>query len=195
MAHKFASFHSGKNKRTVNEEKIKELLSVSFIRLIAERAGFVATKPSSDYGDDLYVKRLHFTPKFSKLQYFSTGELVGIQVKCVTQSRLAYTAQTIRFDLKEKPYNHLILRMEAWKKGGKIPLILVLVILPDDHTKWLNYDEKDAVLSLSSQAYWYLPDAKAKASPNRSTKRILISRENKINLNFFGEIFQKLHPI
>ena len=99
----------------MNEETIKELLSVNYIRVIAEREGFIVTKVEQDYGDDLFIKEVERFASKIGFSFLTTGKQIGIQVKCTTEKSIQTTKDGLKFRLKGKNYYHLVERFKKWK--------------------------------------------------------------------------------
>ncbi|MEK7256077.1 MAG: DUF4365 domain-containing protein [Bacteroidota bacterium] len=172
----------------MNDEKIKELFSINFLRLIAERAGFVVTKPSEDYGDDLIIKELKVSLHFGSRQIYTSGKMVGLQAKCTTEKSIRRSKGKFAFDLDAKPFNHLVLRRDTWSLEKLPPLVLVVFVLPENPSDWLSHDAKSGKLTLSGKGYWYLPETNAELTKNQDRERIFLSEENQVDLNFYQEM-------
>jgi len=81
----------------LNEETIKELLSVNFIRVIAEREGFIVTKVEQDYGDDLVIKQVEKMVSSRGFKYFSTGGMIEVQLRCTTEKKIKRLEDKIQY--------------------------------------------------------------------------------------------------
>lgn len=174
----------------MNEETIKELLSVNFIRVIAERAGFIVTKIGQDYGDDLLIKRVKKSQSRKGFKYFSSGEMFEVQMKCTTETSIKIVDNKLKFRLKGRNYYHLVERFNQWKSDKYTPLILIILILPEDKTKWLSIDLENGGITIGGKAFWYLPQEGALAKVDMTQKTISISEENQVSLNTFKQLFK-----
>lgn len=96
----------------MNEETIKELLSVNYIRVIAEREGFIVTKVEQDYGDDLVIKQVKKMKSNLGFKYFSTGGMIEVQLKCTTEEKIKRLGSNIQYRLRGRNYYHLIERFK-----------------------------------------------------------------------------------
>lgn len=174
----------------MNEETIKELLSVNYIRIIAEREGFIVTKVEQDYGDDILVKEVEKSASKIGFSFLTTGRQIGIQVKCTTEKSITSKEGIIKFRLKGRNYYHLSIRKKKWKENNHIPLILVLLVLPKDESSWLKLNYSEGGLTIGGKAYWYIPPDLPKATLEKSTYTISISKENQLNLGSISELFK-----
>ena len=136
----------------MNEETIKELLSVNYIRVIAEREGFIVTKVEQDYGDDLVIKQVRKMASSSGFKYFSTGGMIDVQLKCTTEKKVKYLENNIQYQLRGRNYYHLIERFKKWRFENYTPLLLILLVLPDNDSKWLQIDKKLGGLTIGGKA-------------------------------------------
>lgn len=162
---------------------IKENLSKKYIEIIAHRNGCSISKTENDHGVDLTVNQVLRKMTGMKYRYFQTGRCIDIQLKSTTLKNIEEDEIYIKYDLEVKNYNDLIDR----KNENLIPLILILFILPDEETEWVNVSENELVLKKC--AYWYYPEGNV-CSENSSTQRIHIKKDNIISLNFFNYYFK-----
>lgn len=175
----------------MTEEQVKEQLSQHFIGAIASFKNVKIVKPYDDNGVDILLKKVKKIKFQSKIRYIDSGDILAIQLKATTHNSVEQTSNTIKFDLPIKNYNDLIFRREEWnqRKTGNVPLILIVVILPIDSTKWLEIDNQKEFIKLGGKAFWFYPDLTLDYSRNQYSKRIEIPIEQEINLDFFSDIF------
>lgn len=174
----------------MNEETIKELLSINYIRVIAEREGFIVTKVEQDFGDDILIKEVEKSATKVGFSFLTTGRQIGVQVKCTTQKSITSKEEIIKFRLKGRNYYHLSLRKKRWKDNNYIPLILILLVLPIDETEWLNLNFNEGGLTIGGKAYWYIPPDLPKATLEKTSYTISILKENQLNLDSISELFK-----
>ena len=174
----------------MNEETIKELLSVNFIRVIAEREGFIVTKVEQDYGDDIVIKEVNKLKSKDGFSYLTTGRQIGIQLKCTTEKNISRKASHFRYRLKGRNTFHLTQRKEMWIKKNYVPLILVLLVLPVDEKKWLELNLSGGGLTMGGKAYWYLLPDNSNFSLDKSAYTISIFDKNQLNLGSIQTLFQ-----
>ncbi|MCK5607454.1 DUF4365 domain-containing protein [Candidatus Pacearchaeota archaeon] len=169
----------------MTEEQIKENLSKHFIGMVACHNGYQCSNPNGDYGADLMVNKiLKGTKSDGSTRYYGSGQHIDFQLKATTNSRVIFEDENIKYDLEAKNYNDLISR----KKEGYAPLILVLFILPNDKSYWLNISREELILK--KKAFWFIPQDDATTS-NTSKKRIEIPLSNTIDLSFCEDIFKE----
>jgi len=113
-----------------------------------------------------------------------------IQLKCTTETRIKESVEGIKFRLKGRNYFHLIERYKKWKSEKYTPLLLIVLVLPNDKKRWLSLDAQNGGLTIGGKAYWYLPSEKDKASLNTTQKTISISTKNQVSLNTFKQLFK-----
>lgn len=175
----------------MTEEQVKEQLSQHFIGAIASFKNVKVVKPYADNGVDILLKKVKKIRFQSKIRHIDSGDILAIQLKATTYNSVEQTSNTIKFDLPIKNYNDLIFRREEWahRKTGNVPLLLIVVILPIDSTKWLEINSQKEFLKLGGKAFWFYPDLALDYSKNRYAKRIDIPIQQAVNLDFFSDIF------
>jgi len=173
----------------MNEEKIKELFSVNYIRLIAEYNGYYVTIPGQDYGTDLHIEEmLHL----STGEYIPSGKIISLQIKCTSEESTTQTSTHLKYDLAVRNYNLLIQRQYYTDTFHRFsPYILITVIVPKQKEDWM-IESSLGELHLKIKAYWYLPQPKNQISKNKSSKRIEIPLENLVNLEICPKLFNLL---
>jgi hypothetical protein len=169
----------------MTEEQIKEQLSRRFVEVLATRRGFKCKPLDPDHGVDLDVTRA-LPRNGTPIRYLDTGEHVELQLKSTTESSLSPAPTGYRYDLEAKTYNDLVHR-----NTGRVlvPLILVVVVLPDDPLNWVSIND-DALL-VRRAAYWYQPPAGAALTTNTSTIRIELETGNRVDLEFMPSFFKR----
>ena len=112
---------------------IQEQLSWAYVQAVVSRAGWRLSRPNVD---DRGIDGTLLVPT-------SGINMVDFQLKSTT----AYTIQddTIAYDLRVENYNRLI-------ATDGIPLILILLLMPDEPADWLS--EGPDELCLRKCAYW-----------------------------------------
>lgn len=173
----------------MNEEKIKELFAVNYVRLLAEYAGFYVTIPGQDYGTDLHVEEMiHLATG----EYIPTGKIISLQVKSTTDEQVSSFKESVKYDLAIRNYNILIQRKNYTDSFMRYsPYVLITVVLPKNREDWLQ-KESEEQLNLKAKAYWYYPKNKDEISKNLSSKRINIPTKNRVDLEIFDKLFNLL---
>ena len=166
----------------MTESQIKEALSRHFFGAIACCGGYVCTKPEADYGVDLFVSRQLTDVRGDTTRYWETGEQIHIQLKATIERQVIRDADSVRYDLEAKTYNDLVRR-----QGSATPLLLVLLVLPDERTSWIEITADE--LRLRRHAYWWVPSADADFTDNDNTIRIRIPVQNTVTGNFLSDRF------
>ena len=172
----------------MTEEHIKEAISLSFMRLIANRQGFTADKPEQDYGCDLVLRQVSHSNRNGRKRHLQSGKQLELQLKCTTEKQIAYDNGSLKYDLETKTFNDLVEKRNSFIS----PLLLILMILPDDPSSWLTVSSTELVIRKA--AYWYLPAAGTAFSDNATTTRITIPTINLVGPSFvddrIAEVYQ-----
>lgn len=141
----------------------QELFSLAYVRAVAARAGMVSALPDADFGFDLYLRELR--PDTSGAR--DAGPQIDLQLKSTTQADIRES--DIAYDLEARAYK--LLRNDRVYN----PRLLVLLVLPDDESLWLNQSE-DRLL-LRRCAYWHSLRGAPESAAQRSV-RVFIPRAN-----------------
>jgi len=149
----------------------QEQFSNAFLVTVAAVAGFTAAKPDvdNDSVDWTIASRLPRRPK------------IDIQMKS-RRIEEADTDEIIRYDLKRKNYDDLILT------DLLTPRLLVLVLVPADITSWLELTADQLVLHRC--AYW-VSLAGQPSTDNEHTVRVSIPRSNLLNVASLEGLMQR----
>lgn len=172
----------------MTEEQIKEQLSRHYLHTLASRHGFQCSKPELDNGVDAQLAKVAVAQRPHGARLFPTGEYVDVQLKSTTEAGIIVEPDGIAYDLEAKNYNDLIERRDA----GTTPLLLVLVVLPDDATAWVTLSPE--ALSIHKYAYWYEPAPADVATSNSATKRIRIPNTQRLAFDFVPATFARCFP-
>ncbi len=177
----------------MNEEAIKEFISINFIRLIAEGEGFIVTRPGFDLGEDLMVKQVRKIDAVGKFTYYTSGRMIELQLKCTSDSRMKKRGDFLKFRLKTRNFNNLIFRQEERKTEKIAPLLLIVLTLPVDRKKWLEMDLENGGMRIAGKAFWYLPPIGSEMIFGKSHVNISIPIENQVALDFFSNQFNQYY--
>jgi hypothetical protein len=170
---------------------VKEQIGIHYLGLLAAKAGVFVNRPLRDSGVDLMFEKIERADLSDySIRYFNSGETISVQLKCTTEKYVKREGQFVRFDLKGKNYNDLIIRRKTWEAKGKIrsPLLLLLCILPEDSSKWV-FPISPYGAGVEIDACWYFPGLDEKFISPGSKKRISIPSSNKIDLQFLKNLF------
>jgi hypothetical protein len=141
----------------------QEGLCRAYIQGIAAACGMSCSMPNPDYGIDLTLNDIEERGG----RRSESGYKLDVQAKSATRAMLA--ASEVRYALDAPSFETL--RHPA--PGS--PRILVVLVLPDDETRWLAQTEEE--LMVRHCAYWITLKGH-KASRNRRSVRIAIPRGN-----------------
>jgi len=176
----------------MTNEQIKEAISFYIIGLLASKEGYTVSKPNYDYGVDMMLSKPTIINISNKTHYLESGKTIGIQIKCTTEKQVIRTDNYIKFDLKIRNYNHLIVRRDLRNLERRYPLILIVVILDENEQLWINQNFNDFSLNIKCSSYWFYPDEKDNLSKNKQTIRISIPQTNEFDTNFLTNIFNSI---
>ncbi len=171
----------------IPENRIKELISLKFIELIANYNGHPTSIPHSDFGTDLDVKEVDYRIENGQKRYFETGKELKLQIKSTTEKNIISDNYFIKYHLESKTFNDIIIRRKTKK-----PLILILFIFPEDKNEWINITDNELIAKKC--AYWFFPKDNENQTDNISTRQIAIDKNNLITkdtLNFLFEQFSE----
>ena len=93
-------------------------------------------------------------------------------------------AKSIKFDLKVKNYNDLVYRRTL---TDKIPLVLIIIVLPEDNSKWIALDSTKMIMAC--EIYWFYPSNAVTLSENKKTVRVRIPQNNQARIDIFPNLF------
>jgi len=134
----------------------QELLSRAHILAVAACAGMSASVPSPDSGTD---PTLHDIMTVGK-RHIESGYKLDIQAKSTTLAHV--DGVSIRYDLEAAAYESLRLT------GLGCPRLLVLLVLPDDESLWLQQDGE--AMTLRRACYWMSLCGMAPTTNRRSVR-------------------------
>jgi hypothetical protein len=157
----FMDFLTGKN--------AKESLSLGYLHLLAAMNRLSINKPEDDNGVDVVI-----TAKIGRTQIQS-----AVQLKSTTTQNCTFTNQILTYHLENKNYNELIV------PDQQIPLILALLVLPEDENTWLGF-EPDSLI-LRSTMYWVCLAEEPKTTHKTKTP-IQIPIKNVLTVNSLAQI-------
>lgn len=172
----------------MTEEIIKENLSKATIRMLAAFDGYGISTSENDYGIDLSI--VGYSIRNSKQNQSRQLELpyrLRLQLKSTTENQITRIQEGVKYKLKSKNYNDLV---EQRQQISDNPLVLFVIIFPDEKEKWLHLNEKELLLTV--EIYYYLVEDNASLLDNEeSTKTILLKKENKVDVGTIGRLYEE----
>lgn len=170
-------------------EQKKEQLSNRYLGILAANRGFVIEKPELDLGVDYQLKRTYtYTMPNGKTRFQYDSRYIDVQLKATTENQVILQPGLVRYDLEAKNFNDLVER----QLNGVAPLILILFVLPDLDTDWVDLDHTE--LRLRRNAYWYQPPAGSVQTTNQHTIRIDIPVANRLDMDCCINLHQQFYP-
>lgn len=157
----------------------KEDIHISYLSAVCASASisFDLQRHDDDSTDSIVKKEVTFE---DGRKYVSS---LRIQLKC-TSSVSQYTdgEETLRYKLKVQNFNDLC-------KKCTTPIILGLLVLPEDEETWVEWSEKE--LLIKGRMYW--ADFSDKLpSDNKTTVTVSIDKKNLINKDTLLGILEKI---
>ena len=155
----------------------KEEFSYAYLYAIASAGGYSfqrTTTPLDQAGIDLILTGFGFPG-------LSAFPQIYVQLKCT--SRQLLEADSLKYPLKIKNYN------ELRNPNQYPPIILAVVVVPDNREDWLQQSEQE--LSLRRCIYW-ISIAGAAPTKNQETVTISIPRVNILTVNILDTIMQRI---
>jgi hypothetical protein len=169
---------------TLNE--IKEHMSRNQFKTIANRCGYKCERPGDgDHGVDFRVDEVQVIQMPNGPRLLDTGRTLQFQLKATTAHNVDFQEATFKFDLEAKTYNDLVYRLQS-----NYPLTLIVAILPDSESDWVRCSHQE--LNQVTQLYWYRPQPNTAITENIATKRIEISMDQRVDLEFLGSQFEEM---
>lgn len=162
--------------------------------MIAAYSGYRFDKPFTDYGVDAVLEEIEQIRSDERTRYIASGKTIDVQLKSTTSSKILESEDVIKFDLEVKTYNDLVRRYEYRDRrlGYLIPLLLIVFVLPEDSSNWIDFTKIDFT-KIKGNAYWIYPSEKWQISKNRSSIRIEIPLKNRVDLKFCDKVFNLLY--
>ncbi len=169
----------------MKEELIKESLSIKYLEILANYAGYTTDWPGKDFGRDLTINEISQRNQDGKPRFIETGRSLKIQAKATTESRIFESSEiSFKYDLESKTFNDLIFRNNMHNK----PLILFIFILPNDKKNWLKLNDES--LLIKKTGYWFVPNSNEVETKNSGSKRITINKANKFTTETFNQLME-----
>lgn len=178
----------------MTEAQFKEKISAYYVSVLATKAGYLVSKPSDDFGVDLQVKYMDEITFDWGTRFVDSGLAVDVQLKCTTLKSVDFQAEGLRFDLPVKNYNDLVYRarLRQISKGTHIPLVVVLIILPQQPESWVFVPDSLDQIILAGRAFWFKIQPDARPSRNKFFQRITIPLGNQLTPENFALFFAEL---
>ncbi len=166
----------------MTENEIKEELSRSYVKSVANFLGYKIEIPERDHGTDCRVIEVTKMNRGNNMRYQESGRKIDIQLKATTEESVEIEGDFIKYDLEAKTYNDLIFRL----KGVNF-LVLIVFILPKNKKDWVSC--LDDELILRKNAFWFLLSDIDDETDNKSSIRIKIPLKNRFSFDSIQQLF------
>jgi len=169
----------------MTENDVKSALSESFLAMITYQCGHKCTIPSRDYGTDIKLEEMTFRGLHEgQKRFLESGLTIHGQLKATTEQQITRTSGVIKYQLENKTYNDFVFR-----SNGQHPLLLFLLILPDDKSEWVVCEP--GFIKAQKHLYWYaIQDGASKVANEKSRKTIEIPEQNLVSLDTIDALFR-----
>lgn len=161
-------------------QTIEELISESYVSAIIARSGYVPNSISKDFGIDLEVRNITTYGK----RRIDMGPFISLQLKASVNWSLE--DDYVVYDMEADAFNRLVFRRD----NAALPCALVLCCLPQDESLWMAACEDE--LTIKKCCYYYFVEGAE--SPNSSSKRIRIPRDQLLTPESLLDLKAKLYP-
>lgn len=161
-------------------EKIKEDLSICYLKMIAATNGIALDSISHDEDsvDAVIKKKINL----DKMDFWFNSQ-ISVQLKSTSSiSQYSIGESEVTYRLKTKNYNDLCL-------PATMPSILALLILPKDQEEWIQWTPEE--LMMKGKMYWFNLQ-KCKPSDNKGTVSIKIPLENILNNETINHLLERV---
>ncbi len=163
----------------LQDNDIKEALSIAYIQAVCGMAGYIYGEDSKDYGFDITVKDII---RRDSGKYCPSGYNIDIQVKASTRCTL--TKSHIKYSLRNKNFNDLR------DPNAGTQRILVVLMLPEDRDSWLTQDVNS--LMVKKCAYWICLKGKERKDNEDSSTTLEIPTENIFNIDQLNNLIAQV---
>ena len=155
---------------------IKESISLNYVSLIAQNAGFTVEKPSQDFGTDLVLREQVYSVNNNKKHYYDSGRIIDVQVKSTTI--LKNIGNYWEYNLRLENYTACLKRLNT-----KTPYIFIIFKVPKTRKEWVTNDLSKLILKKC--AYYYIPDGNENVY--KTIAKLKIPKKNLLT----GEVLKK----
>ena len=145
---------------------IQEGLSCSYIKAIANVAGYPIDFPKTDFGTDAFIYELKNRESGRITNAGAYPSVLFVQIKSTHNFR--ESKMHISYDLKNKNYNDLV------DTSTFTPKILVVLCMPENKSEWLKHSVEELILKKC--AYWTYLGGQPQVPDTDSTSVVHISK-------------------
>ena len=164
----------------ITEKHTQEQLSKAYVIMIAGRAGVnLAGVREHDYG----VDGTFIPVKILRKKRVDSGFPLDFQLKATINCDVEL--DHVVYDCEVDTYNSLADRAQS---SGAIPILLLVLCLPNDRNSWLLIDEDK--LTLQRCCYWF--QITGPMVDNKAKKRIFIPRTQLFTPGALTEIISRV---
>lgn len=152
----------------ITEEHTKESLCLAYVEAVAAKAGVNLAIRQRDYGIDGTFRPVQIVNR----RRIESGFPLDYQLKSTINFQLL--GDMVKYDLEAKTFNDLVQRHQT---TGAIPMVLILLCLPQDPSEWLSMDEQK--MELRYCCYWKM--VCGTETTNTCSVRIEIPRQQRFD--------------
>ncbi len=154
----------------MTENFIKESISLHYVALIVNDAGYTITKIEQDYGTDFIIMgQREYKDANGKKRYIDNGTLLKVQVK--STKKLKNKGTYWEYNLRRQNYNTYYVQ-----KDNPYPFIFIIYKIPRMRNDWVKNDFFK--LTVKKCAYYYIPNGDEIKTKNKTYVKIKIPKKN-----------------
>jgi len=158
---------------------MEEQLSRRYVEALANRCGYIASKPDQDFGVDLNVQHVERVDRCGRnARYLNSGFALDLQLKAT--KNVVFRNDSFVYGLETKNYEDIRRRQF---KGG-VPIILVVFVLPKDQQDWLTLSKDEMILRKCG--YFHIVDGNEKR--RRRHVKLVVKESNSLSMSFFDDV-------
>jgi hypothetical protein len=166
-----------------------EQLSRAFLRALATNEGFTCEDHQQDFGVDCSVHEASSQARNGRTRILLSGRSMQVQLKAVTESKVRAGDRSLHFDLESKTFNDLVSRARG---GATTPLVLGLLVLPDDRAEWAVVQHHQ--LEVRHSFYLWAPPTGTTPTPHAASVTIEVDLTKQVFTGSFRSRFEEHVP-
>ncbi len=164
------------------DTSIQEGLSFSYIKAVANIAGYQIDFPKTDFGTDAFICELKTREDGRTTNAGGYPSVLFVQIKSTHNFRESDTH--ISYDLRNKNYNDLT------DTSTFAPKILVVLCMPEDKNEWVRHSVEELILKKC--AYWTYLGGQPSVANTESTTVVHISKNRVFSPAMLETIMTKI---
>lgn len=166
---------------SLTTQHIEEDLSKAYVMAIGAKAGYsVELDRPHDYTVDGTFHEIVVIGNKREESGYSIDFQLKASTRCIVEEEF------VKYDFDADTYNYIARRIN---RKNSTPLILLLLVLPENANEWLNISEDSLILKKA--CYWY-KTGKSDFTENKNSTRISIPRKQLFSPNSLKTLFKQI---